>query len=203
MAVENTGSFPLSVNGFGWLQHDKSDVWFAGLLADNTTIWAWNSQAGTYYTHYEAGRTRAVSSVMVATSRFRTATPSSALGSIHEYIRSVQYDPSYWLAHNANLRGMWLTSNVYDHNPAHFDSYVPSGDQIVRTRLPNSASAGYGVHHAGNWVQSDAELGGNLNRQWPSWAVGTGRHNRERRHPAGIGGLQSRRQRYASYRSHI
>ena len=167
MAVENTGSFPLSVNGFGWLQHDKSDVWFAGLLADNTTIWAWNSQAGTYYTHYESwtnegrlerdGRYIAVSN---GNTQFRLWDLST------NTFGPVQYDPSYWLAHNANLRGMWLTSNVYDHNPAHFDSYVPSGDQIVRTRLPNSASAGYGVHHAGNWVQSDAELGGNLNRQW-------------------------------------
>jgi hypothetical protein len=35
----------------------------------------------------------------------------------------------------------------------------------VRTRI-FSNSAGTGVHHAGNWVQSDAELGGDLNRQW-------------------------------------
>jgi len=143
------------------------EEWFAGLLADNTTIWAWNSQAGTYYTHYESwtnegrlerdGRYIAVSN---GNTQFRLWDLST------NTFGPVQYDPSYWLAHNANLRGMWLTSNVYDHNPAHFDSYVPSGDQIVRTRLPNSASAGYGVHHAGNWVQSDAELGGNLNRQW-------------------------------------
>ena len=28
-------------------------------------------------------------------------------------------------------------------------------------------------HHAGNWIQSDAELGGNLTRQW-SYLDGTG-----------------------------
>jgi len=45
------------------------------------------------------------------------------------------------------------------------DRYEVSGGQVVKTRIL-SQSGGTLVHHSGNWVQSDAELGGDLNRQW-------------------------------------
>src|SRR5438132_1581662 len=52
MQLENTGSFPRSVNAFAWLQHDRNDVWFVGLV-DATTAFAWNSQTNQYLTHSE------------------------------------------------------------------------------------------------------------------------------------------------------
>jgi hypothetical protein len=61
MQIENTGNFPRDVNAIGWLQHDKDDVWFVGLV-DATTVFAWNSQTDQYLTHSEdwldEGRTR-------------------------------------------------------------------------------------------------------------------------------------------------
>src|SRR5207247_2991037 len=47
MQTENTGTFPINlgtVGGFSWLQHDKNDVWFAGLTSDQTVAFAWNSK---------------------------------------------------------------------------------------------------------------------------------------------------------------
>src|SRR6266581_2492824 len=52
MQIENTGNFPSNVSAFAWLQHDRNDVWFAGLV-DATTAFAWNSQTNQYLTHSE------------------------------------------------------------------------------------------------------------------------------------------------------
>src|SRR5437773_1341821 len=54
MQTENTGNFPLNQAGFGWLQHDKTDGWFAGLTTDQTVVFAWNSQTNELRTHGES-----------------------------------------------------------------------------------------------------------------------------------------------------
>ncbi|PYP77701.1 MAG: hypothetical protein DMD25_08530, partial [Gemmatimonadetes bacterium] len=57
MQVENAGNFPIdlsAVGAFGWLQHDKTDGWFAGLTADQTVAFAWNSQTNELRTHGES-----------------------------------------------------------------------------------------------------------------------------------------------------
>ena len=85
---------------------------------------------------------------------------------------------NFWFAHNASLRGQWVTADVNISAPFAEDRYSVGGGGVVKTQIL-SQSAGTLVHHAGNWVQSDAELGGNLNRQWsfvsgydgdPRWA---------------------------------
>ena len=53
MKVENTGHFPLTVSTYAWLQQDRNDVWFAGLLTDNKTVWVWNSRTNQLLTHLE------------------------------------------------------------------------------------------------------------------------------------------------------
>jgi hypothetical protein len=167
MAVENTGNFPLTVSAFGWLQHDKTDTWFAGLLADNITVWAWNSQTNQYLTHYESwtneGRLERDGRYIAITntnSTFRLWDLST------NTFGPVQSDAiNYWLGHNADLRGMWVSTDVNASAPFDLDRYVPSGGQIVKSRFYNN-SGGAAVHHSGNWVQSDADLGGTLTRQW-------------------------------------
>ncbi|HVH68720.1 MAG TPA: hypothetical protein VM716_12705, partial [Gemmatimonadales bacterium] len=71
--------------------------------------------------------------------------------------------------HNADLRGMWVSTDVNANAPFDLDRYVPSGGQIVKTQFYNNSS-GAGVHHSGNWVQSDTDLGGNLMRQWSAFS---------------------------------
>jgi hypothetical protein len=80
--------------------------------------------------------------------------------------------------HNADLRGQWVDTDNNASAPFAQDRYYPSGGQISKVQFLTQ-SAGAAVHHAGNWVQSDADVGGDLNRQWsfvsgfnynnPSW----------------------------------
>ncbi|PYP46446.1 MAG: hypothetical protein DMD42_04275 [Gemmatimonadetes bacterium] len=166
MQVENTGFFPLTGTFQQWLHQDKNDVWFVG-LQDGSTAFAWNSQTNQLLTHAESWLNEA---------RLEHDGRYIALTNTNNTIRlwdlatntfgPTQSDPiNIWLGHNANLRGMWVTTDVNASAPFDLDRYYPSGGQIVKTRFLTN-SAGAGVHHAGNWVQSDAELGGNLNRQW-------------------------------------
>ncbi len=166
MQVENTGFFPLTGTFQQWLHQDKNDVWFVG-LQDGSTAFAWNSQTNQLLTHAESWLNEA---------RLEHDGRYIALTNTNNTIRlwdlatntfgPTQSDPiNIWLGHNANLRGLWVTTDVNASAPFDLDRYYPSGGQIVKTRFLTN-SAGAGVHHAGNWVQSDAELGGNLNRQW-------------------------------------
>jgi hypothetical protein len=169
MQAENTGHFPLAVSAFGWLHHDKNDVWFTGLLADNVTVWAWNSQTNQYLTHYESwtnegrlerdGRYIALNGGNNGTSVRLWDLSTNTLG-------PTQTDPTYWFAHVGNLRGVWVTEDANAINPLAEDMYSVSGGQIVKTPLSYASGAGLLAHHSGNWVQSDAELGGNLGKQW-------------------------------------
>ncbi len=167
MQTENTGNFPLNQAGFGWLQHDKTDGWFAGLTTDQTVAFAWNSQTNELRTHGESwlneGR-------LERDGRYIALTNGNSTFRLWDLATNT-FGPTqsdrinFWLGHNANLRSQWVTTDVNANAPFDLDRYDPSGGQIVKTRFLTN-SAGAGVHHSGNWVQSDAELGGNLNRQW-------------------------------------
>jgi len=170
MQVENAGNFPIdlsAVGAFGWLQHDKTDGWFAGLTADQTVAFAWNSQTNELRTHGESwlneGR-------LERDGRYIALTNGNSTFRLWDLATNT-FGPTqsdrinFWLGHNANLRSQWVTTDVNADAPFDLDRYDPSGGQIVKTRFLSN-SAGAGVHHSGNWVQSDAELGGDLNRQW-------------------------------------
>jgi len=165
MQVENTGHFPLNRVLLGWLQQDKNDEWLVG-LADSNTAFAWNTRTNQFLTHEEAwlneprlerdGRYIALTNGNTTIRLWDLATNTFG---------PTQSSNLYWLGHNANLRGQWVTTDVNASAPFDLDRYSPVGGEIVRTRIFDN-SAGPAVHHAGNWVQSDAELGGDLNRQW-------------------------------------
>jgi len=169
MQVENTGNFPLDLSalgGFGWLQHDKNDGWFAGLPDDQSMAFAWNSQTNELRTHSESWLNEPR---LERDGRYIAVTNSNNTFRLWDLATNTfgptQSSNLYWLGHNADLRGQWVTTDVNATAPFDLDRYAPSGGQIVRTRIFNN-SAGPAVHHSGNWVQSDAELGGDLNRQW-------------------------------------
>jgi hypothetical protein len=165
MRVENTGHFPLNHSVEAWLQHDRNDAWFVGLV-DDTTALAWNSQTNQLLTHVESWLNEAR---LERDGRYIALTNSNNTFRLWDLATNTfgptQSSNLYWLGHNANLRGQWVTTDVNATAPFDLDRYAPSGGEIVRTRIFNN-SAGTGVHHSGNWVQSDAELGGDLNRQW-------------------------------------
>jgi hypothetical protein len=152
---------------FGWLQHDKTDGWFAGLTTDQTVAFAWNSQTNQLLTH---GETWLNEPRLERDGRYIALTNSNNTMRLWD-LSTNTFGPTQndainiWLGHNANLRGQWVTTDVNATAPFDLDRYYPSGGQIAKTRFLTN-SAGPGVHHSGNWVQSDAELGGDLNRQW-------------------------------------
>ncbi|HVH68721.1 MAG TPA: hypothetical protein VM716_12710 [Gemmatimonadales bacterium] len=171
MQVENRGRFPLELSaiggGFGWLQHDKTDVWFVGLMNDQTVAFAWNSQTNDLRTHHESWLNEPR---LERDGRYIALTNSNNTFRLWDLSTNsfgpTQFDRvNYWLGHNANLRGQWVSTDVNASAPFDLDRYYPSGDQIVKVRILNN-SAGAGVHHSGNWVQSDVELSGDLNKQW-------------------------------------
>jgi len=166
MQVENTGNFPLNQVLQNWLQHDKNDEWFVGLV-DASTAFAWNSRTNQFLTHAESWLNEAR---LERDGRYIALTNTNSTIRLWDLTTNA-FGPTQsdrlniWLGHNANLRGQWVTTDVAASQPFDLDRYYPSGGQIAKTRFLNN-SAGAGVHHSGNWVQSDAELGGDLNRQW-------------------------------------
>ncbi len=183
MQTENTGTFPINlgtVGGFSWLQHDKNDVWFAGLTSDQTVAFAWNSQTNELRTHGEAWLNEPR---LERDGRYIALTNSNNTIRLWDLATNT-FGPTQsdriniWLGHNADLRGQWVTTDANASAPFDLDRYYPSGGQIAKTGILHN-SAGGGIHHSGTWVQSDAELGNDLNKQWslvsgfnysnPSW----------------------------------
>src|SRR6266567_2818267 len=166
MLLENTGNFPLNHALQTWLQQDKNDVWFVGLV-DASTAFAWNSQTNELRTHGEAWLNEPR---LERDGRYIALTNSNNTIRLWDLATNTfgptQSDAiNIWLGHNADLRGQWVTTDPNASAPWDLDRYYPSGGQIAKTRFLTN-SAGTGIHHSGNWVQSDAELGGDLNRQW-------------------------------------
>jgi hypothetical protein len=179
MLFEDTGNFPGTLNAFAWLHHDKNDVWFVGLV-DARTAFAWNSRTNQYLTHSEGWLDEAR---LERDGRYVVLTNGGGqvrLWDLSDNSLGPSQDEGvdFWFAHNASLRGQWVTANPNLSAPFSEDRYAVRGDSVAKTQILNQ-SAGTLVHHAGNWVQSDAELGGDLNRQWsfvsgydanPQWA---------------------------------
>jgi hypothetical protein len=166
MRTENTGHFPLAVKQFGWLHQDMHDVWFTGLLDDNQTVWAWNSQTNQLLTHNEAWtnepRLERNGGYVALTSGSNPSTvrlwdlSKNTLGSVQH----VDY-----FSHLASLRSSWVATNPGLAAPFAQDRYSVTADSLVRTQILRQ-SPGSEVNNSGNWIQTDAELGGDLNRQW-------------------------------------
>src|SRR6266576_6162106 len=165
MQVENTGNFPLTTTLFGWLQQDKNDEWFVG-LADASTVFAWNSRTNQLLTHAESWVNEPR---LERDGRYVVLTNGGTTVRLWDLSTNTfgptQTDPNFSFFHNADLRGQWVGTNNNATAPFAQDRYVPSGGQLAKVQFL-AQSAGPDIHHAGNWVQSDAELGGNLNRQW-------------------------------------
>ena len=164
MRVENTGNFPLGASVFAWLQQDKTDTWFVG-LADARTAFAWNSQTNQLLTHAEPWLNEAR---LERDGRYVILTNTQDIIRLWDLSNNTfgpqqSVSPALFF-HNANLRGQWVGTDPNTPAPFAQDRFVASGGAIARTQiLAQSAGAG---HHAGNWIQSDAELRGDLNRQW-------------------------------------
>jgi hypothetical protein len=181
MRVEDTGFFPVTLNtatpaNMTWLHQDKTDGWFVGLW-DALTAFAWNSQTNQLLTHAETwlnelklerdGRYAGLTGGGPGPFRLWDLA-TNTFGPVQQ---AGSGSGKYYFSHNAGCRSMWMSVNpdlIFGQ-----DRMVVSGGQIVKTQTSTSGASGGDEHHAGNWIQSDAELGGVLTRQW-SYLDGNG-----------------------------
>jgi hypothetical protein len=170
MQVENTGYFPLTVPftvgpGAYWLQQDKTDTWFVGLV-NATTAFAWNSQTNQYWTKtvpwLNEPRLERDGRYVILTDTQETILlwdlSTNTLGPLQSALPGMFF-------HTADLRGHWIGINNLTTSPFAMDRYDPASGQITRTQILAN-SPGPAIHQAGNWIQSDVDLGGNLLKQW-------------------------------------
>src|SRR2546430_3638645 len=166
MQTENTGNFPLNNSTFSWLHQDMNDVCFTGLLDDNETVWVWNSRTNEYRTHFESWtnepRLERDGRYVVLTSG---GTPSTirVWDLVKDTLGPVQLVP--YFSHLASLRSSWVALHPFGNAPFSQDRYTVTADSVVWAQIL-SQSAGSEVNYSGNWIQSNAELGGELRRQW-------------------------------------
>ncbi len=170
MAVENTGHFPRTLSFYAWLHQDKNDVWFTGLASDNKTVWVWNSQTDQFLTDLETwtnephlerdGRYLVLTSGGPYTTTRVWDLPNDTLGPVQDATAQ------FHVSHGASARGHFVMTDVNASAPqtqVRFD--VASGELLSRTIIFQN-SPGPEEHGSGNWIQSDAQLGGNLLNQW-------------------------------------
>ena len=160
--VQNTGNFPKSGGG-GWLQQDKNDAWFV-YTSGPDQVTAWNSQTNQTLTRTFAsldeprlerdGRYAAViagSGVYgwdLQTNTLTAVMPRSAAPFFHAASAR-----RYFYSFNSDLSAPWQDYRL------DFSSGSP-----VRTQF--GPSVGVYVHGAGQWIQDDASVGGDLTKQW-------------------------------------
>jgi hypothetical protein len=180
MQVEDIGSFPVTLNTAApgeitWLHQDKNDVWFVGLW-DGSTAFAWNSRTNQLLTHAEPwlnelrlerdGRYVGLTGGGDGPVRLWDLANNS-LGP-EQPVTQIPY-----FSHLASCRSMWVGTNARFTAPFTQVRYSVSGTQLVETQILANSGTAATSDGAGNWIQSNAELGGNLNRQW-SYLTGTG-----------------------------
>ncbi|HYR15657.1 MAG TPA: hypothetical protein VEQ67_15790 [Mycobacterium sp.] len=168
MQVENTGNFPLTVVPYAWLHQDKNDEWFVGLRDDNNTVWVWNSVTNVYREHLETWTNEPR---IDRDGRYVVLTgggpgPLRVWDLVNNTFGPTQVGgTSTYFSHLASLRSRWVAVNPNVTAPFVQDRYEVSGGSMIKTTIL-AQSAGAEVNNSGNWIQSDAELGGDLNRQW-------------------------------------
>lgn len=172
-ADEPSGFFPKSFSAqtgtvITWLQSDKNDEWFVMMPADQSKVIAWNSRTNQLLTrsistldepHLEKdGRyvmmINAGSSANMYTWDLVTNTATGNSGRLGVHVDGVR---RYFHAQDPDLSS----------GPQFYMD--PATSQTVNTLTAHELSA-YLQHRAGQWVQSDTELGGNLLKQWILWS---------------------------------
>ncbi len=161
MTVANVPPWPWSVRGGTWLHQDRDDRWFV-MLEDEHTALAFNAVTG---------KVLRQSWSSLNEPRLERDGRYVALGSggapgfrIWDLDSNTLGNPitGFPFAHNASARGHWIATN-WDLSSPFAINRVGVDGQATRILAP---SFGPAVHHSGSWVQDDAELKGDLRRQW-------------------------------------
>lgn len=169
---ENTGNFPHSFAAqtggtITWLQQDKNDEWFVMMPTNASQVIAWNSRTNQTLTrsiatldepHFEKDGRYVVlvndGAVNMYTWDLQTNSMTGNAGRYGVHVDGVR---SYFQAVDPDLG----TAPQFYHDPA--------TNRTVETLTAHEMSSEL-QHRGGQWVQTDAELGGNLLKQWLIWS---------------------------------
>lgn len=190
MALAPTGLFPQTTGTWAhWMMHDKNDEWFTCLDdTNNGDAIAWNSQTGALISRPSASITGGINEVRIdrdggfailtdTTDRIRgwnlgtdtLGTEQSTVNAQYGHVSS--HRGGMWS--NINNSGSTQKARRHVLNPS---TLAISSEDIV-TVSGTSHGNPSSMHFSGNWVQDDAELGGDLEEQWVvghgSW-IGSG-----------------------------
>src|SRR5947208_5526910 len=161
MQPENTGRFPMTGTIYSWLHQDRNDAWFTGLLDDNQTVWAWNSQTGQYLTHNESWTNEPR---MERNGRYVVITSGGTPTTVRVWdLATNSFGPvqtTNYFSHLASLRGRWVGVDNNATAPPPLDRYQVVGGSLTRTARIFGNSGGYETNNSGNWIQTDDD------RQW-------------------------------------
>ena len=160
--VQNTGNFPKSGGG-GWLQQDKNDAWFV-YTSGPDQVTAWNSQTNQTLPRTFAGldeprleRDGRYAAVIAGSGVYGWDLQTNTLTAVMPRSAAPFYHAAsarrYFYSFNSDLSAPWQDYRL------DFTSGSP-----VRTQF--GPSVGVYVHGAGQWIQDDASVGGDLTKQW-------------------------------------
>jgi len=164
MQVENVGNFPMAGGG-PWLHQDKNDAWFV-MGRPGTPMTAWNSQTDQLLTNNISG---ADEPHLERDGRYVFIDGGSPRGWIWDLqTNTTQQAPAPGEAsygHNGAVRGFFT---ITDWNTGQNRTPTYRYDPATLTGSMFTDQDGYmpDVHHAGQYLLTDAELGGDLTKQW-------------------------------------
>ena len=167
-----TGFFPKSFASVTsaqlfWLQQDMNDTWFVMMTRDQSTIIAWNSQTNQTLTMTGSQLGLSIDEPhLERNGRYVFVRSGSTQWKAWDLqTGAVWSDQPQGQTHPGSPRGLW---SAFDPN----SSQAPYWWYDPATRTTGTfAAGGRGVavseqHRADQWIQSDADLGGDLHRQW-------------------------------------
>ena len=167
MALANTGHFPKDFSAQGndylvWLQNDKNDEWFVMMMQNGGKVIAWNSQTDQTLTLSVSGLDEPhldrdgryvfiareadwlIWDLQTNTTRAPLATP--------------------FRGHPGAFRSLFAASDG-NTNPATLWRHDPVAQQSTTLYVGEQIGNG-GQHRGDQWIMTDAQLGGDLTKQW-------------------------------------
>ncbi|MBI3790460.1 MAG: Ig-like domain-containing protein [Gemmatimonadetes bacterium] len=167
-AFADVAPFPVAFSGVGWLQNDMTDRRFVAIVAGrNNDVTAWDRATGQTSTRTFAHLDEPY---LEKNGRYVMANTSLKAVSIwdldNDTVNPMAAPGNAMFAHVGAVRGLFVTADV---NTGVGKTPLWAVDpSSARAHWSFNTLGGYypDAHLSGQWVESDAELGGDLRRQW-------------------------------------
>ena len=167
MQWADVGLFPVAFNSSEWLQQDKDDRWFVALGATAGTVLAWNSATGQSYTRSFSNLDEPY---LERDGRYVLVNVGPTSGPVWDLqtntLTTLTAPGNSGISHTPSLRSYYVFGDNGTGNgitPHWRIDPSPAREMVMFNDLGGYTAD---AHNSGMWVQTDAELGGDLRRQW-------------------------------------